>query len=82
MSAWEYIYLAVGSGILGITITFVVVLVCKYFGIDMLRHLWVVAIPVVLSLIISLVSCINKATSIKYEPCYGNRGFLLSSFYS
>lgn len=54
MSAWEYIYLAVGSGILGIIMTFVVVLVCRYLGIDMLKHLWVVAIPVVLSLFLNV----------------------------
>jgi hypothetical protein len=54
MSAWEYIYLAVGSGILGIIMTFVVVLVCRYLGIDMLKHLWVVAIPVILSLFLNV----------------------------
>ncbi len=54
MSTWEYIYLAVGSGILGITITFVVVMVCRYLGIDMLKHLWLVAIPIVLSLVLNV----------------------------
>jgi purine-cytosine permease-like protein len=54
MSAWEYIYLAVGSGILGVAITFVVVLVCQYFGIDMLEHLWLVAVPIVLSLVLNV----------------------------
>jgi hypothetical protein len=54
MSTWEYIYLAVGSGILGTILTFVVVLVCKYVGIDMLKHLWVVAIPIVLSLFLNV----------------------------
>jgi len=54
MSALEYIYLAVGSGISGIIITFVVILVSQYFGIDMLKHLWVVAIPVVLSLFLNV----------------------------
>ena len=54
MSAWEYIYLAVGSGILGIIITFVVLLACQYLGIDMLKHLWVVAIPIVLSIFLNV----------------------------
>jgi len=54
MSAWEYIYLAVGSGISGIIITFVIILVSQYFGIDMLKHLRVVAIPVVLSLFLNV----------------------------
>ena len=54
MSAWEYVYLAVGSGMLGIIITFVVLLACQYLGIDMLKHLWVVAIPIVLSLFLNV----------------------------
>jgi hypothetical protein len=54
MSAWKYIYLAVGSGILGIIITFVVVLVCQYLGFDMLKHIWVVALPIVLSLFLNI----------------------------
>ena len=54
MSPWEYIYLAVGTVILGIAITFVVVLICQYLDFDMLKHLWVVAIPVVLSLCLNV----------------------------
>lgn len=54
MSTWEYIYLAVGSGISGTILTLVVVLVCQYLGFDMLKHLWVVAIPVVLSLVLNV----------------------------
>lgn len=45
----HYIYLAVGCGFLGIAITFVVIFTCQYLGIDMMKNLWVLAIPVVLS---------------------------------
>jgi UPF0716 family protein affecting phage T7 exclusion len=40
MSTWEYIYLAVGTGVLGVAITFAVVLICQYLGFSMLDHLW------------------------------------------
>ncbi len=44
-----YIYLAIGCGILGVVITFFVFLACQYFGIDIYKNLWVLAIPVTLS---------------------------------
>lgn len=64
MSVWEYVYLAVGTVILGMAITFVVVLICQYLDFDMLKHLWVVAIPVVLSLVLN-VSIIELYRKIK-----------------
>jgi hypothetical protein len=54
MSTWEYIYLAVGTGILGVAITFAVVLVCQYLGINMLEHLWLIAVPITLSLLLNV----------------------------
>jgi hypothetical protein len=51
MSTWEYIYLAVGTGILGIAITFVLVLMCQYFNINMFDHLWLIGVPIALSLL-------------------------------
>ncbi|MBM2824824.1 MAG: hypothetical protein HW402_488 [Dehalococcoidales bacterium] len=45
----EYIYLAIASGILGVIITFVVIFACQYFGIDITKNLWVLAIPVTLA---------------------------------
>jgi len=32
MSTWEYIYLAVGTGVLGVAITFAVVLIASISG--------------------------------------------------
>jgi hypothetical protein len=62
MSTWEYIYLAVGTGIFGIAITFVLVLVCQYFNINMFDHLWLIAVPIVLSLFsnVSIIEVYHK----------------------
>ena len=49
MSTWEYIYLAVGTGILGVAITFAVMLICQYLGVNMLDHLWLLGVPILLS---------------------------------
>lgn len=45
----HYIYLAIGCGILGVVITFIVIYACQYFGVDMYKNLWVLAIPITLS---------------------------------
>lgn len=50
-----YIYLAIGSGMLGVIITFVVILACAYYSIDIYQHLWVLAIPVTLSVFLNVV---------------------------
>ena len=47
--AMHYVFLAVGCGILGIVITFLVIMVCQRFSIDIAENLWVLAIPVFLS---------------------------------
>jgi hypothetical protein len=49
-----YIYLAVGSGFLGVIITFAVLLLCQYFDIDITKNLWVLAIPLTLSLFLNV----------------------------
>ena len=54
VSTGVYIYLAVGSGALGVVITFVVILACQYFGVDALGNLWVLAIPVTLSALLNV----------------------------
>lgn len=50
----ELIYLAVSCGAFGIIITFLVLLACKYFAIDISHNWWVVAIPVVLAVILNV----------------------------
>ena len=49
-----YIYLAVGCGMLGIVITFIVLFLCLYFGIDVAKNMWVITIPIILSIILNI----------------------------
>ena len=49
-----YICLAVGCALLGIVITVLVILACHYFRIDIPKNLWLVAIPVTLSLMLNV----------------------------
>ncbi len=49
-----YIYLAIGCGILGVALTFFVVFACQYYRIDISQNLWVLAIPVTLSLFLNV----------------------------
>ena len=49
-----YIYLAIGCGILGVIITFLLIFACGYYGIDISKNLWVVAIPVTLSVFLNV----------------------------
>ena len=55
MMVREYIFLACGCVSLGIIITFVVLGMCQYLGINIDEHWWVVAIPVVLSVILNVI---------------------------
>jgi hypothetical protein len=50
-----YIYLAVASALLGMVITFTLLLVCQYFNIDLFIHWWLLAIPVVLAVSVNIV---------------------------
>ncbi len=54
MMVRDYIFLAAGCVSLGIIITFIVLWGCQRLGINIDEHWWVVAIPVVLSLIINI----------------------------
>ena len=52
--AITYIYLAIGCGLLGVVITFAGIFACQYYQIDINKNLWVVAIPVTLSLFLNI----------------------------
>jgi hypothetical protein len=54
MMVREYIILAAGCVSLGIVITFIVLGLCRYLGIDINEHWWIVSIPVVLSLLLNI----------------------------
>ena len=49
-----YIYLAIGCGILGVVITFLVLFTCQYFSIDIFENFWVLAIPVTLAVLVNV----------------------------
>ena len=55
----ELIYLAVSCGFFGIVITFLMLYVCQYFGVDISQNWWVVAVPVVLAVVLSPVKTFN-----------------------
>jgi hypothetical protein len=50
----SYVYLAVGSLALGIIITFLMLYLCRIFGIDINKELWLIAIPIVLSVALNI----------------------------
>jgi hypothetical protein len=49
-----YIYLATGVVMLGVGITFLVLFICAYYGIDITKNLWLLAIPPASSLLINV----------------------------
>ena len=50
----ELIYLAVGCAALGIVITFIMVYACQYFGIDIYKNLWLLLVPLFLSIALNI----------------------------
>ena len=49
-----YIYLAGGCVILGVGITFLILFACAYYSIEIIKHLWLLAIPAASSLLINV----------------------------
>jgi hypothetical protein len=49
-----YVYLAVGSGMLGAGLTFVLLLVCQRLGVDITRHVWLLVMPLLAALIVNV----------------------------
>ena len=49
-----YLGLAVSCALLGVGITFIVLVVTGYYGIDVTQHLWLLAIPAILSLVLNV----------------------------
>ncbi|MDO8473117.1 MAG: hypothetical protein Q7T05_04790 [Dehalococcoidia bacterium] len=50
----SYAYLAIACGALGAIITLITVLVCGVLNVDITTHLWILAIPITLTLIINI----------------------------
>jgi hypothetical protein len=51
---WIYVYLAVGSGLLGTGLTFVLLVVCQRLDVDVTRHLWLLGMPLLAALIVNV----------------------------
>ena len=50
----ELIYFAVGCAALGIVFVFILVFVCQYFSINVYQHLWLLLLPLVLSIALNV----------------------------
>ena len=50
----ELIYLAVSCTGVGIVLAFITVFACQYFGVDISQNLWVLVIPVTLSISLNI----------------------------
>ncbi len=49
-----YIYFAIGCGMLGIIMCFILFYVCLYFNIDIFKNLWLITIPVILAVFLNI----------------------------
>jgi len=50
----ELIYFAVGCAALGMLIAFILVFACQYLGIDIYKNLWLLLIPLLLSIALNI----------------------------
>ena len=51
----ELVYFAVGCAAMGIVFAFILVFVLQYFGIDVYKHMFLLLIPLVLSITLNIV---------------------------
>jgi hypothetical protein len=49
-----YIYLAGGCVFIGTGVTFLILFLCSYYGIDIVKNLWLLVIPAASSLLINV----------------------------
>jgi len=49
-----YVYLAAGSLLLGVVLSFIVVFTCVYLSIDIFENLWVLVIPITLAVSLNI----------------------------
>ena len=52
----ELIYFAVGCAALGIVFAFILVFVLNYMGINVYQHLWLLLIPLILSISLNIMA--------------------------
>lgn len=51
-----FVALAVGCAGLGILMTFVLLGVCNYYGIDLTQNLWLITLPIVIAIVLNILS--------------------------
>ena len=52
----ELIYFAVGCAALGVLFAFILVFALQYFDVDIYKHLWLLLIPLVLSISLNILA--------------------------
>ena len=52
----ELIYFAVGCAALGVLFAFILVISLQYLGIDVYKHLWLLLVPLVLSIALNILA--------------------------
>lgn len=48
--------LAIGCAAMGILMTFVLLGVCNYYGIDLTKNLWLITLPIVIAIVLNIMS--------------------------
>jgi hypothetical protein len=49
-----YVYLAVSCMVVGVILTYIVLYICIHFDIDIVKNIWVLAIPAILSIVVNI----------------------------
>ncbi len=49
-----YVSLAVGCAGLGVILTLVLLMLCQYFQVDLTRNLWLISLPIVLTVALNI----------------------------
>jgi cytochrome c biogenesis protein CcdA len=51
-----FVALAIGCAAMGILMTFVLLGVCNYYGIDLTKNLWLITLPIVIAIVLNIMS--------------------------
>jgi len=51
-----FVALAIGCAAMGILMTFVLLGVCNYYGIDLTKNLWLITLPIVIAIVLNILS--------------------------
>jgi len=51
-----FVALAIGCAAMGILMTFVLLGVCNYYGIDLTKNLWLITLPIIIAIVLNIMS--------------------------